>query len=410
MCPMHIIAICMLLSLSYVLIDGCHPGGSSGYRYSPRRLSPMLRGQYVPSVSEQTVGASGPFEGVIRRGSPAFYRKLVRNYNTNIIFVDNEHDGSDRVMTKRCKDRLDTLAILVANRWDGVRLRVTEAWDDEKVHGEFSLHYEGRAVDLTTSDKDWRKYGRLARMAVEAGFDWVHYESYRHVHASVRTDDSNAAKYGGCFPSESRVMSSYNRSIRMGEIVPGDRILAVDRSTGKLVYSDVIMLMDKQDTLYESFIEISTAHHKITLTPNHMLYTLRLGGTCEKNSFCTTSSGWPENAIATFAGDVVEGQVIFVSSAKNSSSVIPAQVKNIRKVVRRGVIAPLTKHGTVIVDETVASCYGVLKSEQLAHAAFLPARTLSFMQSNFTFEGMHWYARTLTFLAELYFPSYMRVA
>lgn len=77
-------------------------------------------------------------------------------------------------------------------RWGskGVKLRVINAFDLDDVkkrHGEKSLHHEGRAVDLTTSDRDKSKYPILGRMAYSAGFNYVFYASKSYIHASVKT-------------------------------------------------------------------------------------------------------------------------------------------------------------------------------------------------------------------------------
>jgi hypothetical protein len=147
----------------------------------------LTLGQKVPNVSEKDPVASGPFHGAILRGTSHF-SQLVENKNTKVVFKNEEGDGSDRLMTHELKSRIDLLADSVQSEWgSAVKLRVTEAWDDRGEHSSSrSLHYEGRAVDLTTSDLDRSKLARLGRLAVEAGFNWVYYENLLHIHASVR--------------------------------------------------------------------------------------------------------------------------------------------------------------------------------------------------------------------------------
>jgi hypothetical protein len=142
----------------------------------------LALGDKVPAKSE--VDACGAIKKKIKRTDPEF-GKLVSNTNAGIVFKDEEGTGADRMMTSRLKQKLDALATAVAAEWSGVKLRVTEAWDEDNEHAGNSLHYEGRAADLTSSDVDGGKLGRLGRLAVEAGFDWVWYENSAHIHVSV---------------------------------------------------------------------------------------------------------------------------------------------------------------------------------------------------------------------------------
>ncbi len=144
------------------------------------RLSP---GQRVPNEPEaRVVGAA---DAPIRHSREASARLLTCS-DCPIVFKDEERNDSDRMMTPRLRAGLIRLSKLVQQTWPKVELRVTEAWDDRGEHGPGSLHYEGRAADITTSDQDPRKLGALAALSVKAGFDWVYFEDATHVHVSVK--------------------------------------------------------------------------------------------------------------------------------------------------------------------------------------------------------------------------------
>lgn len=69
-----------------------------------------------PKLSENNLGASGRVEGKITRNSERF-NELVCNYNTDIIFKDEEKTLADRFMTKvRLVDRLGQTVFVMANQ------------------------------------------------------------------------------------------------------------------------------------------------------------------------------------------------------------------------------------------------------------------------------------------------------
>ncbi|MDX8501929.1 hypothetical protein RFM99_26390 [Mesorhizobium sp. VK4C] len=168
-------------SLASVSIDMLGP---VTYRGAIKVLSDELSlGQKVPDDSE--INVCGPIAKKITRSDPEF-QQLVENVNPNIVFKDEEGTGADRMMTDRLRSGLAKLAPLVSSEWTGVKLRVTEAWDEDNEHAGASLHYEGRAADITTSPVDGSKLGRLGQLAVDAGLDWVYFENSAHVHVSVK--------------------------------------------------------------------------------------------------------------------------------------------------------------------------------------------------------------------------------
>lgn len=376
------------------IASGCGPGRGQG-RPRPRKLTPLVFKQHVPNVSENTLPASGLTEGRITRNDPKF-RDLVPNYNSDIIFKDEEGTGADRLMTQRCKEKLNTLAISVMNQWPGVKLRVTEGWDEEGHHAVDSLHYEGRAVDVTTSDRDRSKYGMLARLAVEAGFDWVYYESRAHIHCSVKSESSQAAKTGGCFTGDTLVQTSSGEKVKLQDVRIGERVLAMDMRTGELKYSEIILFLDRDAEQKREFLQVRTqSGHQLTVTPSHLL--LR------------------DNLEAVFADRVRRGDRLLVKSANSTAEV--DTVVAVEPVLRRGVYAPLTIDGTIVVDGVVASCYAVVDSQWVAHLAYAPFRLYTNLKQSVLWlvtssradvpEGVHWYARILYNVAQYVLPKRM---
>ncbi|XP_056156969.1 indian hedgehog B protein isoform X1 [Lampris incognitus] len=385
--------------------EGCGPGRGYGKRRSPRKLAPLAYKQFSPNVAEKTLGASGRYEGKITRNSERF-KELTPNYNPDIIFKDEEKTGADRMMTQRCKDKLNSLAISVMNLWPGIRLRVTEGWDEDGHHSEESLHYEGRAVDITTSDRDRNKYAMLARLAVEAGFDWVYYESKAHVHCSVKSEHSVAAKTGGCFPGGAFVTLKNGTRKSIRDLQLGEQVLASSGSDGggELVYSQVLAFLDRDPSSWKLFYTIRTvAGASLSLTAAHLLFVSE--GSCSEGAVPTLGT-----MRTVYASDTKPGQCVLVTEGKAGQRHGEGRLSRVTQVsVRgdRGAYAPLTHQGTVVVDGVVASCYAAVNQHALAHWAFSPLRLMHRWtgHTGSRANGLHWYSQFLHWLGRLLLDS-----
>lgn len=177
--------------------------------------------------------------------------------------------------------------------------------------------------------------------------------------------------------------------VALSDVRPGDRVLAM-REDGSPTFSDVLIFLDRQPDGPRLFqvIETQDPPRRLTLTPAHLLFT------------ADNDTEPAAHFQATFASQVQPGQYVLVAGGPDLQ---PARVTAVSMHVALGAYAPLTKHGTLVVEDVVASCFAAVADHHLAQRAFWPLRLLHSMAwGSWTLEeGVHWYPQLLYRLGRL---------
>ena len=107
------------------------------------------------------------------------------------------------------------------------------------------------------------------------------------------------------------------------------------------------------------------------------------------------------------AKNIREGMNIYVM---NDDGLLTIEtISNVVDVVKQGYVAPLTQEGTLIVNNIAASCYAVINSHQLAHAAVSPMRWWYNLFKGTAelneITGIHWFPQMLYDITAFFMPS-----
>jgi hedgehog len=180
----------------------------------------------------------------------------------------------------------------------------------------------------------------------------------------------------------------------------GEKVLSVN-SDGETTFSEVLMFLDRVTNETREFVQIKTnGGAKLRVTPAHLLPV------------------WKPQQHETkylYADQVEEGDFLLVNVNNNLE---PQRVTEVRAVLARGFIAPLTSEGTVVVNSIAASCYALVNSQSLAHISFMPFRTIKTISNWFSSDrqqlqrragskqnGIHWYAEALYTIKDYVLPE-----
>lgn len=175
-------------------------------------------------------------------------------------------------------------------------------------------------------------------------------------------------------------------------------------SNGQLKFSEVYMFLDRDENQKREFIRIETEDgHTLTATPSHLIYTW------QTNEHATVTT---DTANFRFAELVRIGDFVLVNV---NSTLEPRRVKSIKQELHRGVYAPLTYDGTIVVNSIAASCYALVEKHSMAHWSFMPMRSVRRIEEMLGItndidapippRGIHWYASTLNKFKDTFLPS-----
>lgn len=148
---------------------------------------------------------------------------------------------------------------------------------------------------------------------------------------------------GACFPEDSTVVASDGNTVSMKDLKTGTNIL----SSGG-TYSPVFMFGHRDTRTWMKVVEIRTSHsNTVRLSPGHYLYV---------------------NGGLKPAERVTEGDRLTTDNGKSVT------VTKVEMSIGRGMYAPTTLSGSLVVDGILASCYTDVIHPNVAHWLLSPFR------------------------------------
>lgn len=183
----------------------------------------------------------------------------------------------------------------------------------------------------------------------------------------------------------------------MAELRINDEVLSYNNDKGTLEFSTVLTFLDRDPQRKEHFVKIKTdSGDQLILTRYHLVYRQEYDG---RPSVTYAARILPGDKILTMRksnqANATRSQNDLPKDDLSSGTLIASKVLAVHHVKSRGVYAPLTTTGNIVVNGVVASCYALVNDHQLAHRAFGPLRLL-YRPLRWMHRWLGWVKETLT--------------
>jgi len=165
-------------------------------------------------------------------------------------------------------------------------------------------------------------------------------------------------KAGGCYPGSAIFIDRQGRRRQIDSLDVGDEVQVIINNDIRA--EPVITFIHRQPEVVQEFLQITTEKSNILkITEDHLLFVERTG-----------------KATAIPARDVKVGDTLYVKAGDN---VEKDAVLSISKVFEKGVYAPVTLSGTLLVNNVHTSCYFDVLSHEWSHKAMGVARAMHYV-------------------------------
>ena len=193
----------------------------------------------------------------------------------------------------------------------------------ESVHTQANISKEGSGDDVTLSIQQMHKFSGL----------------------------------GGCFPESATFVDKHGRQRRMDSLKTGEEVQVSTESGVRL--EPVMTYIHRQPNVMQEFLKITTLKNGkiLKISEDHLLFVEKEGG---------------ESTIP--AREVNIGDTVYVRG--DHDALETDVVQSISSVIEKGVYAPVTLSGTILVNDVHTSCYFDVLSHEWSHRAMGVARAV----------------------------------